>query len=140
MSNKIKIKPWDQSLAGSKIRLSNWDKDEWFLVRYVGYAFMFGTHKENGDETYVFNVDGSGEFWSLYEDPLPPNIILKDGKKYKVMSPAIKIHSEIVYVPDGLFESKEDAETYYIRDRGQIQWPALDRNGDPIQYLVEVKE
>lgn len=69
------------------------------------------------------------------------NIIIKNGKKYKLMSPAILFwkFSNVYAVSNYLIASKEDIKFLKIGD-ADIQWPALDANGNPIQYRVEVEE
>ena len=72
----------------------------------------------------------------------------KDGKKYEVMSPATyqrQLPNSIghgYFLSERLFSEKPDsiliAEGSFLREHRVIQWPALDGNGNPIQYLVEV--
>ncbi len=72
-------------------------------------------------------------YWELYENP--------KEKKYKLMSPAILFwkFSNVYAVSNYLIASKEDIKFLKIGD-ADIQWPALDANGNPIQYRVEVEE
>lgn len=142
MNKRIEIKPGDQSLIGTKVKRLDWDDDCFITIDSVDSVApeMFLAIDCRGmKDSWNFE-----ESWYLYEDPLPSNIILKDGKKYKVMSPAlipynVAVNFSIVLrheLSRDLFHSLEDAKTWLKMD--DFQWPALDGNGNPIQYLVEV--
>lgn len=75
---KIEIKPNDKSLVGTKLRLASWDKNDYFLVLYVGERLIFGVTERSFVAFISKGVNGSfpyetaypiNEIWYLYEEP-----------------------------------------------------------------------
>lgn len=130
MHKRIEIKPEDQSFVGQKIRWSTWDMDEWVILRYVGKKCVFAEASSGKDDCREdwWNIsDKSNAYWELYEEP----------KKYEIVSPAV-IGEQSYQITTQVYETEQKARLEW--PTSFHSWPALDANGNPIQYRVEVKE